>query len=76
MLRACVLSHVCLFATPWTVAPQAALSMGILQVRIPERLPFPPPGDLPNPGIEPMSTVSPALGGRFFTTEVSRNCFR
>ena len=33
------------------------------------RLPFPPPGDLPNPGIEPMSPVSPALAGRFFTTE-------
>ena len=31
------------------------------------RLPFPPPGDLPDPGIEPMSLASPALAGRFFT---------
>ena len=31
-------------------------------------LPFPPPGDLPSPGIEPMSLTSPALEGRFFTT--------
>ena len=41
-----------LFVTPWTVAHQAPLSMGILQARI---LPCPPPGDLPNPGIEPRS---------------------
>ena len=33
------------------------------------RLPFPNPGDLPNPGIEPASLMSPALAGRFFTTE-------
>ena len=33
-------------------------------------MPFPPPGDLPNPGIEPMSPMSPALAGRFFTTEL------
>ena len=32
-------------------------------------LPFPPPGDLPDPGIEPVSPVSPVLAGRFFTTE-------
>jgi len=31
-------------------------------------LPFPSPGDLPDPGIEPVSLVSPALAGRFFTT--------
>ena len=43
--------HVWLLMTPWTVAFQAPLSMGILQARILE--PFPPPGDLPNPGIEP-----------------------
>ena len=52
----CVLSHsscVCLFVTLWTVAYQALLSMGILQARIWSGLPFPPPGDLPNPGIEP-----------------------
>ena len=33
-------------------------------------MPFPPAGDLPNPGIEPMSPASPALAGRFFTTEL------
>ena len=40
-------------------------------------LPFPPPGDLPNPGIEPMSHMSPALAGRFLTTlEPPANTFR
>ena len=39
----------------WTVAFQAPLSVGILQARILEWLPCPPPGDLPNPGIEPRS---------------------
>ena len=41
--------------TPWTVAHQAPLSMGILQARILEWVAFPSPGDLPNPGIEPTS---------------------
>ena len=40
----------------------------ILQARILSRLPFPPPGDLPNPGIEPRPFASPALAGWFFTT--------
>ena len=48
-----LLSCVRLFATPWTVACQAPLSMEILQVRIQSGLPCPPPGDLPNPGIKP-----------------------
>ena len=47
-----LLSYVWLFATTWTVARQAPLSMGILQVRIRSGLPRPPPGDLPYPGIE------------------------
>ena len=42
---------------------------GIFQARILKCLPFPPLGDLPNPGIEPASPVSPALAGGFFTTE-------
>ena len=46
------------FATPWTVARQASLSMGILQARILKWLPCPPPGDLPNPEI---TLRSPAL---------------
>ena len=41
---------------------------GIFQARILEWLPFTPPGDLPNPGIEPMYLVSLELAGRFFTT--------
>ena len=58
------LSHVQLFATPWTVARQAPLSMEFSR-QYWSGLPFPPPGDLPNPGIEPRS---PAMAGRFFTT--------
>ena len=52
------LSRVQLFVTPWTVARQAPLSMGILQARNWSGLPFPSPGDLPEPGIKP---GSPAL---------------
>ena len=53
-------------ATPWTVAHQAPLSMGFPRQEYWSRLPFPSPGDLSNPGIEP---ASPALAGGFFTTE-------
>ena len=41
---------------------------GISQEEYWSGLPFPPPGDLPNPGVEPISLASPALAGRFFTT--------
>ena len=61
-----MLSCVQLFATPWTVAHQAPLSMAFPRQEYWSGLPFPPPGDLPDPGIEP---ASPALAGRFFTTE-------
>ena len=44
------------------------MSMGFPRHEYWSGLPFPPPGDLPNPGTEPMSPVSPALAGRFFTT--------
>ena len=54
------------FATPWTVAPQAPLSMVFPSLEFWSRLPVPPPGDLPDPGIKP---VSPALAGIFFTPE-------
>ena len=65
----CVLAQsVQLFATPWTVAHQAPLSMEYSRQECWSGLPFPPPGDLPNPGIEPTSLVSPALAGGFFTT--------
>ena len=52
------LSLVLLFATPWTVARQAPLSMGFSRQEYWSGLPFPSPGDLPNPGIKP---GSPAL---------------
>ena len=53
------------FATPWTVAHQAPLSMGFSRQEYWSGLPFPSPGDLPDTGIKP---VSPALVCRFFTT--------
>ena len=46
------LSHVRLFVTPWTVAYQAPLSMGFSRQEYWSGLPFPSPGDLPDPGIE------------------------
>ena len=54
---------------PWTVTRQAPRSMGFSRQEYWSGLPFTPPGDLPNPGIELMSPVSPALAGRFFTLE-------
>ena len=56
------------FATLRTVACQASLSMGFPRPEYWSGLPFPSPGDLPNPGIEPESFMSPALAFRFFTT--------
>ena len=68
-LCACTQSFSCvqLFATLWTVAYQAPLSKGFSQQDYWSGLPFPPPQDLPDPGIEPASLISPALAGRFFT---------
>ena len=63
------LSRVQLFATPWSVAYQAPLSMGFSRQEYWSELPFAFPGDLPDPGIEPASLMSPALAGGFFTTE-------
>ena len=54
-------SCVQLFATPWTVAPQAPLSMGFPRQACWSGVPFPSPGDLPDPGIELTSLRSPAL---------------
>ena len=65
----CVPAQLCLFATPWTAAHQAPLSMGILQQEYWNRLPCPPPEDLPDPGIKPMTPCSSNIAGRFFTTE-------
>jgi len=60
-VHACVLSHVQLFAIPWTVAHPAPLSMGFSRQEYWSWLPFPPPGDLPDPGIKPKSPVSRTL---------------
>ena len=73
VFRACVcvlshFSHVRLFTSPWTVALQALLSKGFSRQEYQSGLPCPPPGGLPNPGIELMSLVSLPLAGGFFTT--------
>ena len=57
------------FSTPWTIAHQVSLSMEFLRQQYWSGLSFLSPGDLPDPGIEPMS---PALVGGFFTTELPR----
>ena len=59
------LSHVQLFASPWTIAQQIPLSTGFSRQEYCSGLPFPTPGDLPHPEIEPTSR---ALAGEFFTT--------
>ena len=64
-------SCVRLFATPWTVAHQAPLSMGFSRQEYWSGLPCPPPGDLPDPGVETESLMSPALAGGFFTTSTT-----
>ena len=57
--------------TPWTVAHQTPLSMGFSRQEYWSGLPCPPPGALPDPGIEPTSLMSPALPGGFFTTSAT-----
>ena len=64
-------SCVQLFATPWTVALQAPLSMGFSRPKHWSGLPCHPPRDLPDPGIEPTSLKSPALAGGFLTTSAT-----
>ena len=71
---ACTLSsfsRIRLCVTLGTVAYQAPLSMGFSRQEYWSALPFPPPGDLPDPGIIPVSPMSPALAGRFFTTSAT-----
>ena len=60
-------SHVRLFAAPWTVALQPPLFMGFSRQEYESGLPCPLPGDLHDPGIEPMPLTSPAMAGEFFT---------
>ena len=77
MIRTLLVNHACmlsrcnrvqLFATPWNRARQALLSMGFFRQEYWSGLPCPPPGDLPDPGIEPSSLMPPALAEGFFTT--------
>ena len=70
-MYACVLicfSHDWFFATLWTTAHQAPLSMGVSRQEYWSGLLCPPPGNLPDPGIEPRCLMSPALAGGFFNT--------
>ena len=65
----CILSSfslIWLFETLWTVAHQAPLSMGFSRQEYWSGLPWPPPGDLPDPGMEPMSAGISYIAGRFF----------
>ena len=64
-------SRVWFFVTPWTVTFQAPLSMGFTRQEYWSGLPCPPPGDLPNAGIEPVSLTLPPLASRFFTTSTT-----
>ena len=63
-----LLSHARLFVTPQTGGHQVPLSMEFSTQEYWSGLPFSTPGDLPDPGIEPLSLMSPALAGGFFTT--------
>ena len=63
-----MLTPVQLFATSWTVAHHAPLSMEFSSQEYWSGLPFPTAGDIPDPGIEPSFLAPPALAGGFFTT--------
>ena len=65
-LQSCLTLH-----DPMTAARQAPLSLGFSRQEYWSGLLYPPPGDLPDPGIEPVSLTSPASGGRFFTTSAT-----
>ena len=66
-----VFSGVWPFVNPWTVAHQAPLSMRFSKQEYWSGLPFPSPGDLPDPGIKITSLMSPSLAGRFFSTSTA-----
>ena len=67
----CSVVPVRVFATLWMVDCQAPLSMKFSRQESWSSLPFPPPGDLPDPGTEPVSLMSPALTSGFFTTNAT-----
>ena len=69
MLHVCLCAQSCLtLCDPMDCTPPGSSVCGISQARYWSELPFPPPGDLPDPGIEPKSLASSALAGGFFTT--------
>ena len=72
-MQAQSLSFVQLFVTLWAVACQAPLSMEFPRQEHWGGLPFPPPGDLTDPGMEPVASAAPALAGGFFTTRKPTN---
>ena len=67
------LSHAHLLATPWTVACQTPLSMGFSRQKYWSELPFPPPNDIPNPGIKPMSSASPSAWRGYLGSPIIRH---
>ena len=69
VLRCSVMSE---SVTPWIVAHQAPLFMGFSRLEYWSGLPWPPLGDLPDPGIKPTFLMSPALAGGFFTTSSAK----
>ena len=73
---ACTLSRVRLLVTLWTAACQASLSVGFPRQEYWSGLLFPSLGDVPKPGIEPVSPVCPALAGRFSTTAPSETLIK
>ena len=66
----CSVTSVVSLCDPMDCSPPGSSVHEVLQARILEWLPFPSPGDLPNPGIKPRLS-SPALAGRFFTTSTT-----
>ena len=73
MFAACMLlSRALLFVTSWTVAHQVPLFIGFPRQEYCSGLPFPPPEDLSDPWIKPMSPLSPALTVEFLTTDPPR----
>ena len=68
MIQKNVLSHVQLFAAPWTVAHLTPLPMDFSRQEFWSGLLLPTPGDLPNPGVKPASSAFSALAGGFFAT--------
>ena len=68
----CSVTQSCLtLCDPWTIAHQVPLTLGFSRKEYWSGLPFPSPGDLPDPGIELASLATPPLAGGFFTTSAT-----